>query len=252
MTPSQTRERIHADWRLAKARARKLMILLRHRGYRQALRQGVAASVEHGSVPFRSDFGTVIDIGASRGQFALFAAQRFPRARIISFEPLPEPRNRLEQVLGDRVEVKPFALGAEPGSVVMNISRQDDSSSALEIGAAQRRNFPGTEAVGTLEVAISTLDKVLDEPVEGPCLLKIDVQGLELEVLKGASKSLARIDEALVECSFIELYEGQAMADEVVALMLEAGLRLAGVHGAVSTATGEPIQADFHFRRDPS
>ncbi len=252
MTLGQTRERIHASWRLTKARARKLLALMRRRGYRQALRQGVAASVEHHSVPFGVDFRTVIDVGASRGQFALFAASRFPGARIVSFEPLPEPRAQLERVLDGRVEVMPLALGAEPGSVLMNVSRQDDSSSVLAIGEAQRRNFPGTEAIDTLEVPISTLDATLDPPPERPCLLKIDVQGLELQVLKGAGKTLAGVDEALVECSFIELYEGQAMADEVVSLMLEAGLRLAGVHGLVSTAKGEPIQADFHFKRDPA
>lgn len=249
MIPSRTREKIHAEWRLAKARFRKLLALLTRREYRQALRRRVAASVEHGAVPFGSDFRSVIDIGASRGQFALFAVQNFPQARIVSFEPLPGPRLALERVLGGRVEVKPLALGAEPGSATMNISRQDDSSSILEIGAAQQRNFPGTEAIDTLEVPVSTLDEALEEPPARPCLLKIDVQGLELEVLKGATKTLAAVDEALVECSFIELYEGQAMADEVVSFLLDAGLRLAGIHGLVKSASGEPIQADFHFRR---
>ena len=85
--------------------------------------------------------------------------------------------------------------------------------------------------------------------VAGACLLKIDVQGLELEVLRGAPRILAQVDEALIEGSFIELYEGQALADDVIALMREAGLRLAGTYGKTTDADGRDVQADFYFRR---
>lgn len=243
------RHRTHARLRLARGRARKLVRIARNRDFRRGLRHRVAASVEHESVCFAADFRTVIDIGASRGQFALFSASRFPNARIISFEPLPEPRAKLIETLGDRVEVRSVALGSEPGTVTMNVSRQDDSSSVLGIGQAQQENFPGTEAIGTADVAMETLDAALNGVPERPCLLKIDVQGLELEVLRGAVETLAQVDEALIECSFVSLYEGQALADEVVAFALEHGLRLAGVYGMVMTADGDPIQADFHFKR---
>ncbi len=200
-------------------------------------------------MPFRSDIRTVIDVGASHGQFALFAATRFPSARLVSFEPLPEPREDIRRVLGDRVEIRPYAVGSSPGTVTMNLSRSDDSSSVLTIGDEQSQIFPGTEAVGTLDVEITTLDEAFQEPLERPCLLKIDVQGLELEVLRGATRVLAEVDEALIECSFIELYGDQAMADEVIAHALEAGLRLVGVHGLIRTTDGRAIQADLHFRR---
>lgn len=244
------RQRAHAALRLARSRVVKLAGVAVNPDFRRGLRRGVAASVEHRNIPFRADFRTVIDVGASRGQFALFAASRFPEARIISFEPLPGPRAKLEEALGGRAEVIPLALGSESGSTTMHVSRRDDSSSILEIGEAQTRNFPGTEAVGEQRVEIDTLDDALPGPPERPCLLKIDVQGLELEVLKGATETLRRVDEALIECSFVRLYEGQALADEVIALALHAGLRLKGVHGQVKTESGEPIQADLHFCRD--
>ena len=89
-----------------------------------------------------------------------------------------------------------------------------------------------------------------NRPPARPCLLKVDVQGLELDVLRGAARTLESVDEALIECSFVELYEGQPLADEIVLQMLEAGLRLAGVHEVVYSADGTAVQADFLFRRD--
>lgn len=218
-------------------------------GYWPALRSGVAASVEHSRIPLRRDFRTVLDVGASRGQFALFAAQRFPDARIVCFEPLPEPAADLRRIMGDRVEVHETAVGATAGTETINISARDDSSSLLPIGSRQQHEFPGTGTERRIEVPVTTLDLMMDGELNGPCLLKIDVQGLELEVLKGATSTLGKVDEALIECSFVELYEGQAMADEVVAHLLEKGLRLAGVHEVTHSADGTAIQADFLFRR---
>ena len=244
------RERAHASFRLARVRAVKLVRILGNREYRRGLKQGVAASVEHSTIPFSSDLATVIDLGASRGQFALYASSRFPRARIICFEPQPGPRSELSALLGDRVEIQPVAVSSKPGSATMNVSASDDSSSLLEIGENQRTVFPGTDRIDTIEVEVSTLDAALPEPLDRPCLLKIDVQGLELEALRGGPGTLAQVDEALIECSFVELYEGQAMADEVIALMFDSGLRLAGVYGATNDAEGRMVQADFFFRRE--
>jgi len=235
--------------RRAGSRFHRLMRLLGHRRYWKPLSRGVAASVEHNDVPFRRDHLTVLDVGASNGQFALFAEGRFPAAQILSFEPLKEPASTLRRVTGDRVRVETVALGSAAGLAEINVSGRDDSSSLLPIGERQVREFPGTARQSTATIEVSTLDSAVNGSVARPCLLKIDVQGFELEVLKGAHEVLGQVDEALVECSFVELYEGQALADEVIAFMLDRRLRLAGVHGIVFSGDGEPVQADFLFRR---
>lgn len=179
----------------------------------------------------------------------LFATTEFPGAQVISFEPLAEPIAHLRRILGNRVESRQTAVGAEAGTVTINVSGRDDSSSIRKIGDEQQRIFPGTEAVEARETPITTLDEALDLPFGRPSLLKIDVQGAELDVLEGATRTLTEIDEALIECSFIELYEGQALADQVISLLLQAGFRLVGVHGLHKAANGDAIQADLHFRR---
>lgn len=243
------RQAVHSRVRLARTRAAKLGRLAQHPGYWGSARQGVVASVEHHSVPFRDDVRTVVDVGASRGQFALFALERFPQAQVICFEPLPESRASLSRVAGGRVEIRPVAVGAAPGHAELQVSAQDDSSSLLPIGGRQVAEYPGTERASTLNVEVVALADEITDSLPGPRLLKIDVQGLELEVLRGAGDSLNLIDEALIECSFVELYEGQALADEVVAFLLQRGLRLAGVHGISYSVDGSAVQADFYFRR---
>lgn len=240
---------LHSQVRLARTRASKLVRLAQQPAYWPAARQGVVASVEHASVPFRNDVRTVLDVGASRGQFSLHARQRFPSARIICFEPLPDARSVLGSVLGNAVEIRPTAVGAEAGTATLHVAAQDDSSSLLPIGRRQVHEFPGTFEASTIEVDVTTLAAVLTEDFAAPVLLKIDVQGLELEVLRGAAEAIEKIDEVFVECSFTELYEGQAMADEVVAYLLERGMRLVGVYGISYAADGAALQADLLFRR---
>ncbi|UUY02902.1 FkbM family methyltransferase [Svornostia abyssi] len=235
--------------RLARVRALKLSRLARTPALWPAVRSGVVPSVEHADVPFRPRYGTVLDVGASRGQFALFASNRFPEAELICFEPLPEPRAILTQLLAGRAEVRGTAVGAEGGTAELHVSASDDSSSLLPIGERQVAEFPGTQETGTVIVDVVRLADVVHQDMPGPRLLKIDVQGLELEVLKGLGEQIRLIDDVFVECSFTELYEGQALADEVISFLLSNGLRLVGVNGAMRATDGAVLQADLFFRR---
>jgi len=247
------------DWRptdrilnskLLDMRLRKMLRLARKPSLWPAALRGTVASLEHGEIPFAEDFCTVIDVGANRGQFALFAADLFPDSRIICFEPLPAPADRLDGLLDGRVEVHRVALGSEPGRAKINISASDDSSSLLPIGSRQKEEFPGTEAIGTLEVEVSTLDHRIPSPPVRPCLLKIDVQGLEGEVLKGAAETLESVDQALIECSYVELYEGQPLAPEIITQMKSVGFSVVFQGTALRTNDGELLQANLLFARD--
>ena len=85
--------------------------------------------------------------------------------------------------------------------------------------------------------------------IEGPTLLKIDVQGTELEVLRGGVGLLRRVDCILVECSFVPFYEGQTLADDVVVFLREHGFRLRGVFSLSMSGDGRCLQADLLFAR---
>lgn len=241
---------IHSRLRLARVRAAKAVRLLMTPAHWTAVRAGVVPTVEHTAVPLGGPYATVLDVGASRGQFALHARHRFPRADVLCFEPLPASQARIRRVLGDAVQLLPVAVGETEGTARMHVSAADDSSSLLPIGRLQQREFPGTHEHSQLDVPVITLRPLLESHLARPVLLKIDVQGFELGVLRGAGEALKSVDTIFVECSFVELYDGQALADEVIVYLAEMGFHLAGVFGVVTSQSGDALQADLLFRRE--
>jgi FkbM family methyltransferase len=216
------------------------------------LRHRVAAGVEHARVLSGLDFRTVVDIGASRGQFALVARKCHPQALIISFEPLPTAAAKFRAVFADddRVTLHEVAIGPVPRDATIHISQRDDSSSLLLITSTQAALFPGTEETATAMVRVAPLREFIPAAdVRPPALLKLDVQGYELEALRGCEDMLGQFAYVYVECSFVELYGGQALADEVIAWLRERGFRIRGVHNMDYDRGGRAIQADFLFAR---
>ncbi|WP_372695310.1 FkbM family methyltransferase, partial [Immundisolibacter sp.] len=85
--------------------------------------------------------------------------------------------------------------------------------------------------------------------VAAPALLKLDVQGFELKALAGCADVLPSFAWVYVECSFMELYAGQAFADEVIAWLRERKFVLRGVYNTAYDREGRAVQADFLFER---
>lgn len=232
-------------------KARKLAKVLVHSDYRSAfLKSRVAAAVEHEGFLRSLDCRTVVDIGANGGQFALASRHCFPDARIISFEPLPKAAARFQATLGgdSRVTLHCAAVGVDVGDATMHVTAEDDSSSLLSVTALQTSLFSGSREVATDQVRVDHLDKFIHaSDLHPPAILKIDVQGYELSTLKGCQSLLHQFAYVYVESSFMELYEGQALADEVVAYLQQMGFQLTGVYDIYYDHTGKAVQADLSF-----
>jgi FkbM family methyltransferase len=234
----------------------KLAIILKTRDYRQAfIRHGVAAGVEHDPLfaSFKEGLKTIVDIGANRGQFALAARHHVPGARLLSFEPLQEPAEEFRIVFRNdpQVELHQVAIGPQQGSQVMHVSKADDSSSLLPISDLQIHYYPGTGERETRTVEVMQLEAVVKPgAIEQGALLKIDVQGYELEALKGCRSLLDSFNYVYVECSYVSLYTGQALAGEVTEYLNQAGFNLKEVYNLARDKAGNPIQGDFFFSRE--
>jgi FkbM family methyltransferase len=141
------------------------------------------------------------------------------------------------------------ALGESPGEAEIHLSRSRDSSSLLPIGQAQTALFPDTDEVGVLKVPVKRLDDFLSVLAgRSRVLLKLDVQGFELSVLRGGAEALRRCAYVYAECSEVALYEGQALRPEVEAFLASHGFP-ASRRFNESHADGRLIQADHLFVR---
>jgi FkbM family methyltransferase len=242
--------RTHEFYPLGKFR--KLIRCISTSSYRRALLEHrVAAAIEHEAVLMPLACQTIIDVGANRGQFALVARRCFPKARVISFEPLHGPASRFRAVFANEegTVLNIAAIGPSRGEAIIHISRRDDSSSLLPITPTQTRMFPGTGEQSTTMVQVGRLqDFVGSDEILAPALLKLDVQGFELQALEGCESLLGRFAYVYAECSFIELYQGQALAGEVIAWLAERGFRSQGTYNTVADKRGKPVQADFLFK----
>jgi FkbM family methyltransferase len=238
-------------------RARQFMKLLRllpNPVFRHGLRSGVGAAIEHRGVIGPMQLETIVDVGGNVGQFSLLARALHPDARIFAFEPLPDAAARYRRVFAADANATLFeaAISPEAGTATMHVSASADSSSLLPISERQSELFPGTQEVGVTDVEAGPLsDFISADDLRAPALLKIDVQGFELEVLRGTGDLLAAFEHVYVEASFEALYEGQALADDVIAHMVAAGFSEVGRHNVSIGPDGTPIQADFLFHREP-
>ncbi len=234
-------------------RLEKLLHIARDPLWLRALvMHGVGASVENRSALGGLACRTVVDIGANRGQFSLLARRVFPKARITAFEPLPGPAEIYRHLFSGDVSatLHECAIGEAPGEAQMHVSAKDDSSSLLPIGNAQVAIFPGTGEVGTARVAVTILSRVMRaDDIQAPALLKLDVQGYELSALRGCEALLPNFEHVYCECSFIEMYQGQALADDVIAWLRDRDFILRGVYNMAYVRHGQAVQADFLFTR---
>ena len=234
----------------------KLFFVLRIHLFRKMMfKHGVAAGVEHYFFlkSLACSINTFIDIGANRGQFALVARHHFPQARIISIEPLAEPSNKFREVFNSDslTTLHQVAIGPAQETAEIHVSKADDSSSLLPIGELQQGLYPGTGERETRSVDVKPLDAFVNEvDILKPAFLKIDVQGYELQVLKGCQSLLQCFAYVYVECSFVELYQGQAFADDVIRFLHQHGFVLSGLFNLDYDKKGLPVQGDFLFERN--
>lgn len=236
---------------LFRLRLAKVWFAATHPSCWRALSLRVAPSIEHREVIASLRIDRLIDVGANRGQFSLMTRLEHPTISIHGFEPLQSEGKVYRQVfVGDpKVTLHEMALGETSGTAEMHLSRRADSSSLLPIGDMQSKLFPSTDEIGTLKVRIATLDELQDVwGTARKALLKLDVQGFELSVLKGARQALKNCAFVYAECSEIPLYTGQALFPEVSAFLAGEGFKPVR-RANEQWVNGKLVQADHLFSR---
>lgn len=197
----------------------------------------------------------VIDVGANDGGYGRFLREGGFRGAILSFEPLSVAHAALTVAAARDPDwhVAPrMALGEADGTADIHVAGNSTSSSLLPMRALHVDAAPKSKYVGIEHVPVRTLDGVRHAAIDRATriLLKIDTQGYEMPVLRGAAALLRRVTGVQLELSLAPLYEGQALYREIIDTLADAGLELWNVlPGFVDPSSGRMLQFDGVFFR---
>ncbi len=234
-------------WALTK---RQLQRAAGHAGYRIVPEDRDAQSLRRWLTgrPIR----TVIDVGASRGETSREWLHTFPAARVHSIEPLPSSFAALDGVrleFPDRLSTYNFAIGRKKGAVEFRFHPlHDTSSSLLPRTDLSAQLLPGTQEESLISVAMTTLDDLFaGSPLENDVLLKLDVQGVEGEVIAGGTETLKRVKYILTEISLAPVYVGQSDFNTVHGALAKSGFQLKGFLEQFHAPDHTAVYADFLY-----
>lgn len=197
----------------------------------------------------------VLDIGANIGQFGHELRGLGYRGLIVSFEPLSQAFEHLQAAArGDRAwRVLNIALGSAQGTQRIHRAANSESSSLLDMLPLHLEAAPYSRYTGDEAVRVETLDAIFDDVCRGArhIFMKVDTQGYEAHVLRGATLSLQHIDTLHIEMSLAPLYEGQVLFGDMYDDLTGQGFTLVGVEANFGDArTGHLLQLDGVFRRE--
>lgn len=230
--------------------ARFLSHLARARGYEIVAnwRMDSLPLVKHLQNVFAAyNIDCVINVGANKGQFHDLLRQEVGfQGRILSFEPVRKYADALEaEARNDALwRVFPYALGSTTGETTINVTKSPGLNSILEPRTDAVPGFWNEGGVTDIEtIMVKSLDEVLringlDCKLDS-AYLKLDTQGFDLEVLKGASTALKSIPALQTEASIRPIYVGMPDYKECINYLVGKGFQISGLF---------PVTHDDAFR----
>ena len=187
---------------------------------------------------------TLLDVGAHVGSFSVEFLKRFGGCAATLVEANPYCREHLERT------GLPFHLVAASdrnGRAQLNLTRENAISTGTSLYREATEHFDDGK-LATVEVDVVRLDDLF--PGRAFDFVKIDVQGAELDVIRGAGRILRTAEHVLIELSLAEYNTGGALADAVIAEMAKLGFRLDDAleyHRFPHLYDGAIFQIDFLF-----
>ena len=191
----------------------------------------------------------VFDCGANTGQWLEYGWNVWPNAKFVCFEPQGECASLIRTAPTITVVAK--AVGDKIGTVKFNRSSFNQSSSVLKMGQLHKDLFPFSAGESVCEVEMTTLDEWCEQNNLWPDVLKLDLQGYELQALIHSPRVMMKVKAVVCETSFVELYEGQPLFGEIHDYMTQIGFKYAGcIEPPLVDSTGKPLEEDSWFVKE--
>lgn len=191
----------------------------------------------------------VLDVGAFIGEYGRMLRDLGYSGRIVGFEASSENYALLErESAGDPAwEARCVAVGSAPGTLELHLMGSAGSHSLLVPNTYAAGEMPRVfKERGMETVEVTTIDDVYDGATRGASsvFLKVDTQGFDLEVIRGAAASLERVAAVQVELSLQQTYEGQPGYRELLAELEGRGFSPALLFPTFSDKAGRIVECD--------
>lgn len=202
----------------------------------------------------KNKINVVLDVGANAGQYGRQLRKNGFDGKIISFEPLSSAYRKLSETSSSDSTwlIRNCALGEKQEHLEINIAGNSWSSSLLNMLPSHQQEAPESVYVAKESVKVEMLDDLYAEYIneQDHPFLKIDTQGYTLQVLAGARNSIPKIQGAMVEMSFVPLYENEPLVGDIISIMYGYGFTLVYIEPEfVNNETGQQLQANGYFFR---
>ncbi|MBL7998664.1 MAG: FkbM family methyltransferase [Candidatus Kapabacteria bacterium] len=193
-----------------------------------------------------------IDAGANRGQYGGLLRRHGYKGIIHSYEPISSAYKELQKKIQSDPNWFAYhcALGEKKETAVVHVSNNSQSSSLLDMTSAHHDADSTSMFISDETINVVPLDDEFANITSGAkrIFLKLDVQGMEMSVMRGAENSLKHIPLVQAELSFVELYKGESLFLDFVLYMQERGFRIILLEQGFSDhRTGYALQCDLMF-----
>lgn len=195
-------------------------------------------------------FDSVLDVGGNLGTFAEAARLAWPAAKVTSFEPIPALAEMQRLRAAGRWWVEEIAISDRAGERELYwCQNQHEASTLQEPGSARLLRFGIRDRFQTITVRTHPLDYYASGAV-GRLLLKIDVEGHELQVIAGAGQMLSLVDTCVIEVqNDPAIFLGSASPQRISRELGRHGLVFSGLAGTCLAPDGDVLQYDAIYRR---
>lgn len=205
------------------------------------------------------DKTVIFDIGANVGDVSLYLLHYFPRATVFAFEPCTATYGRLVANVDKaefRERFRPFRLGFYDVETegTLQVTSAHGANSLISASEEYRTANPHVTAVATEQIPLMRLDDfVAREGIAHIDLLKLDVEGVEQQVLRGGAETFAdKVDTVVMEVSFVRSGRGDGEYIRLFQLLHDYGFAPAEIYDISHAGNAEKwklAQFDCVFRK---
>lgn len=193
----------------------------------------------------------ILEAGAHMGFDTLGLANIWPNSMIHAFEPIPNLYKDLRERVKDKRNVKTYniALGEKSSPVEMYVSSGGSSASSSVLKPTKHiEMFPNVAFESKIVVSMKTLNEWAEEQnVSKIDLMWLDMQGYEVNALKGADSLIRGVSVIYTELCQTELYEGLSIRGNYEPFLKDLGFNLIKIHGDEEVSEGVFVNKNFKF-----